>query len=474
MSETSHNAEALIMEVHSRQWTGRTRKGGFAVDLDRDDEGMLTESTRAAITAAIRDCVSSAPASHPCLCALAGSGISLRTLELPLIKNTSIHDLVRLQIEAEWPLPPEELVWGIHEWTRTNSNPPQQPTVRVTVAAIKKSLFAHYDELVRASGVEVTWTFHAFIAGSLQMIRSSDSAWLFDVRSETTDLIRYEMGLPTSIQHHSWGSTDSEALGANLQNTIQREEESNPEANTIVIAGSEPSLGQCSQFLEQGIPERKASLICIPSVEGATLSSEAFQALEQETRECPMIQLKVTAPATIKPKFDRRSLLRWAALILLMVVSILLARRIEPSLRGTALQERLQNFNSEKEALPEIDRELTFLSYLHENTIPVTDVISLLAANAVPQFEIQSLEISRDRRIQLRGTLPQRAQPEDLRAKLFKTGWFEQVVLDEQTPDERKRKLTIRMSLMLHDQMKRPKLSKKILGLSSSPKKGKK
>ena len=470
MNESSTIANPLFMEVHARKWTGRSSAGGFSVDLHRDDQGKLTEETQAELKTAIQEFLP-AEGNPECCCALSGSGISLRTLELPQIKNTSIQDLVRFQIEAEWPLPPEELVWGIFEWAETPSTTGETKSVRVTVGAIKKSLFEHYNHLLQSCGIEATWTLHSYPLGRLEAIRTLPKAWVFDHRASSSDFIRFEKGVPTLLRHQAWNDTELVPLAKKMARAIQNEEDANPEHNPIVVIGTDATANGCARELEQLLPGRDISSVAIPETLGTTSSSHAYHAIAGNMRDSPMIELYLAEAPIAEPKFDRRPLLRIAGLILLMGIIILLARRIEPSLRGSALNEQLENFKSEQKALPEIDRELTFLTHIHENTIPVKDLISLLAANAVSQLEIQSIEMSRDRRIQLRATLPQRAQPEDLRAKLFKTGWFEQVVLDEQTPDERKRKLTIRMSLKLHDHLKRPKLAKEKLGLKSAPKK---
>ena len=169
------------------------------------------------------------------------------------------------------------------------------------------------------------------------------------------------------------------------------------------------------------------------------------------------------------PPIDKAPFIRWGVLLAALIVTIFLARRIEPSLKSGTLESQLTQFREQKKLLPEIDRELSFLEHIQNKSLPYMDIIGLLAAHSTQGFQLESIDMGSDRRVQLRGLL-QNAHPEDLRAKLLATDWFEQVVLDEQTPDRNGRKITVRITMLVKEHLKRPKATDTMLGIEPESK----
>ncbi len=493
MSEhTTQSRVTLVMEIRANEWRGSFRNRGFVVPIQRDELGQLNAESLTQVKEAIRHCVGDTKGSEiKCLCALASGGISLRSIEVPASKGVPLKNLLELQIEKEWPLPPADLAWGFQSLTPSEINPESQEnnSTKVAIAAVKRSLFRHYETIVKECGLEAKWTLGACAGSMLPEIESASHYRLLDLRETHSELIEFENGIPSALRSLSLGwnaisspqndeqtgygaeaadreSVDEAAEASAIQpliNALNADESRAP----LGIAGQEPWLSECLNSLQAQLPNVTISSHGIAEGEAACFVTQVLGKSRSPSREARLIELKSDEDALAPSQTNRTPLLRWVALLVLLVILALLTRRIEPALRSSGLDAQLKQFNEQKSQLPELDRELSFMEHVAQKSLPYMDLISLLAAQTVPGFQLETLDMGSDRQIQIRGALPQNAQPEDLRAKLLSSGWFEQVVLDEQTPDKNKRNLTIRISLTVKPPLRRPALSEAVLGIES-------
>src|SRR5205814_8271055 len=82
--------------------------------LERQENGRLTEACRERLIAGLRAFLKKKQwqPRFRALCAIGARGVSLRRISLPASPKEEMHRLLNLQIESEFPLPPEELAWG--------------------------------------------------------------------------------------------------------------------------------------------------------------------------------------------------------------------------------------------------------------------------------------------------------------------------------------------------------------------------
>ncbi len=487
------SSNRLVMEVRSDLWSGLLNEKAFAVDIQRGDGGHLIQDSVDEVKRSICDCFEGiSPRDVECICLLSGGGSSLRPIKVPVAKESAIRNLIELQIEKEWPLPPEELAWGFIRSGQSQANTLSEveSAEEISVGAIKKSLFQHYVEILEDCGLKVRFTLSACAGSFYAQTRGFKKCWILDLRSSSIDLIEMSDGIPSSIQHFNWGwnqlkgaiqellnssgdtSTEAflptlETVDANgmkewvspLINRMIETEGNHP----VLVTGIEESVRSLLIILNHLLPEREflSSFIASSTSFPVQVLGQYRGALESD--RC--IELKAEEEIQDVPIISQIPYLRWAAMLVVLCVVALLARRIEPSLRIGKLDQQLKDFQAQQKKLPEIDRELSFLEHIQQNAVPYMDLVGLLAAKSVSGFHLESLEMGSDRRVQIRGTLPQNAHPEDLRAKLLEGGWFDQVVLDEQTPDKQKRNTTVRISITLKDHLRRPALPNSVLGL---------
>jgi hypothetical protein len=478
-TSTQTSTHRLAVEIRAGSWRGRTASGGFDIPIQRNAQGNITDESRATVVQALNDLTGNNPIQFThTTCAVTSGGMLLRTIDLPAAADDeALKNLVELQIEKEWPLPPEELAWGfqrIVEPTGSALNP-ETTKVKVTVAAIKSSVFRQYKEILSDCRLQADWIVGASVGSMAEDIASSKTAWLMDVQAKNTDLVHYEWGVPTTAQTFSTGSnelvrnTESSELSKDFLSIIKTIQcEGSP--LMLVVAASEACLKKLQPPLQANFPGVPIQSQLIDTRPGASLATQHLI-----THTCPhpgrnVITLESHEVKAPPAPIDKAPFIRWGVLLAALIMTIFLARRIEPSLKAGKLESQLTQFREQKKLLPEIDRELSFLEHIQNKSLPYMDIIGLLAAHSTPGFQLESMDMGSDRRVQLRGLL-QDAHPEDLRAKLLATDWFDQVILDEQTPDRDGRKLTVRITLLVKEHLKRPKATETMLGIETESKK---
>ena len=101
----------VYLEI-SQGWLKALRENeGLEVALERELNGQLTLPCRTALVQSLQKLVQQ-KAWQPrarAFCAIGASGVSLRRMSLPSAAKEDVAKLLGLQIEAEFPLSPEEL-----------------------------------------------------------------------------------------------------------------------------------------------------------------------------------------------------------------------------------------------------------------------------------------------------------------------------------------------------------------------------
>ena len=95
-----------------------------------------------------------------------------------------------------------------------------------------------------------------------------------------------------------------------------------------------------------------------------------------------------------------------------------------------------------------IDEELDFLKFVKQNQPPYLDAIYLLARSAPRGTHLDSLSMGRRQEISIRLKLGNTQQVTDFRSKLIDSGWFANVMVEEQTPSP-DRRVSVRMTAAL-------------------------
>ena len=136
--------QSLFIEIGQSSLKVLKEDEGLELQLERMENGRLTNSCREKVTLGLRSFLKLQQrwwVRPRAFCAIGARGVSLRKLTLPVSAKEELQRLLLLQIESEFPLPPDELAWGCLQL-----GPENRPrngatsTQEFTVVALKKEV----------------------------------------------------------------------------------------------------------------------------------------------------------------------------------------------------------------------------------------------------------------------------------------------------------------------------------------------
>jgi hypothetical protein len=144
-----------------------------------------------------------------------------------------------------------------------------------------------------------------------------------------------------------------------------------------------------------------------------------------------------------------RAAWKWAAAAALLAVAVLFFPDAESLLLKTHLEKKLASLKADHGRLEMIDQELAFLQNLKQEQPPYLEMLYLLASAAPQGTRLEPLSLARKGEISLRTTMANGQQVTDFRSKLIDSGWFANVVVEEQTPTP-DRRVAVRLTAQLN------------------------
>ena len=475
--------QCLFIELGQSSLKALNGDDGLELPLERLANGQLTNSCRETVNLRLRDFLKkhSAWPRPRAFCAISARGVSLRRLTLPAASREELQRLLLLQIENEFPLPPNELAWGYFQpgWENRPRNG-AAPGHELIVVAVKKETIEEYSKILNGCGLTPVFTLGALARSAL--CRSPLGSYaLFDIGRSQSELISFENGAPSSIRILPWGGEDitralekrleishdeaeimkinldqapdpNEERGQKIQAGIQAELESlaglinrNWSGKKLYLSGKSSRLNEFAPWLAKALG---GGVECEPiepmTGEGrsaATLGLKSYS--EQDGGRPPLIlDLKTTKG---QENVASPILWKWAAWACLFAIGLFFLPYAEAILLKPRLSKKLANIKAYRESLPKIDRELSFLRYLETNQPPYLDTLFVLANAAGPGARFDAVSMTRRGDLSLRGMM-QTAQAAEFRSKLIDSGFFSSVVVEEQTPTPDRQRVVIRIT----------------------------
>ena len=153
------NLSPVYIEI-SHGWLKALRENdGLDVPLERSANGQLTAACKEKLALSLHKFLQrkSWQPRVRALCAIGANGVSLRRMALPAAAREEFPKLLRLQIETEFPLSPDELAWGYRTLGHVAANgaPASQ---ELLVAAVKKDRVEEYAGVLFAAGLNPVFT----------------------------------------------------------------------------------------------------------------------------------------------------------------------------------------------------------------------------------------------------------------------------------------------------------------------------
>ena len=395
-------------EICATLFKARFGDDELELPVQRNEAGQITPSCRAVIIAAIGGFLHKhqvRPGTHA-LCAIDGHGVSLRRLSLPVAAREDFHRLLRLQLEREFPMPPEQLAWGSRVLRQDASRQ------EVLVAAIRKESLQPLIEIFSACGVNPDFTIAALLRVARFEQPPGSCAVLHIGRTQSEALI-YDDGFPAGIRVLRWGRdnlSDASASGLNVPKFY------------LTSAGDAallPRLGGINCDLLRPAVSAEAPPLLLRSQE-------------------PVARLSLSEVKS------RRPLVLAAAL----AVAIIAFPFVQALVFKPLLTHHLARLKTGRARLEAIDREIDFLQYLKANQPPYMEILYLMATSAPQGTSFESISMERRGELSIRGKLANANQVTDFRSKLIDAGWFSSVVVEEQIPSP-DRRVSVRMTAQL-------------------------
>jgi len=444
--------------------------------IERSDNGRLTNPCKQQLQRRLQDFLGPRKGSRPTptLCAITARGVSLRQVKLPPTTKDNFDALLQLQVEREFPLPPDELAWGVYQPEEATAQPGQPQ--ELTVIAVRKQTIDEYAALLSHCGLDPVFTLSSL---STTFVKPDEPCAILDIGRNQSELAVFENGSPASVRTLPWGGetlttaiqtalgishTEAETLKVNSSS------QSNPKADEQIGNAITPAISALAHLLR---PEWKgaklyltgktAALKCFaPSlsralddrtlceskpIETGEPQSAAIIALREHAQRDghgPPLVIRAGIATTESTGKKVPQFRKWAALAGFMAILSLSLRYVEAVIQTPRLTHRIAEVQAAETNLSGIDIELAFLQYLNTNQPPYLQVLSAIAQASPRGTVLENVSLSRRGEVSIRGILPGATQATDFRGKLIASGWFSDVVLDEQTPKDKK--VGVRMS----------------------------
>ena len=478
------NSKCLYIEIGQSSLQVLNGSDGLQLPIERSENGRLTASCKERLALSLQGFLKR-QSWHPrlrALCAIGARGVSLRRLTLPSATKEELQRLLLLQIESEFPLPPDALAWGYRR-LGGNEAPRNGPGAKqeLLVAAVKKEVIADYSDVLSGCGVNPVFTLSA-LARSYFCPRPPGSYLVLDIGRNQSELVCYDNGAPTSIRVLPWGDEEvTRSIADALKVSHERAEElrigfdqksisdgeiaqrmqnaawtsvdllaraikGNFTGQRLYLTGGHPSIAKMATQLAQCLGGgAECEWIEVTPGEGRSAATLGLRRSCEQDHGSALLIIQDSqgrgAEGGVRPTPSN-----WVAVAALFVIGALGFPYAEALLLKPRLSRKLAEIRASKDKLALIDREYRFLEYMKKSQPPYLDAVFIVANATSPGTRFDSLSMNRRGDVALRGSMRDAQQVADFRSKLIHSGVFSTVVIEEQTPTPDRQKVIVRIS----------------------------
>jgi hypothetical protein len=391
---------------------------GLELPFERAADGKLTAASREKIISGLAKFLGrkSWQPRGRAICGLGLRGVSLRRITLPPAAKEELLRVLQLQIENEFPLPPDELAWG---WRDLSTDAHKREAL---VVAVRKEIIADYAAILRAAGAQPEFTLAALARNALCPEPDGSHA-ILSVAPDDSELICFENGVPVLARTFPFNPEAALAAAAKFTG-----------AKTIFL---------CDAAVAANEPARR---LAIPAGEGCSAATLGLKKLAAENGAWLELQNR-PQPAKTAFKFAWGEQRLWLTRAAVLLGLLLLLPLVEPLVLQPLLAKKLASFKAEKERFTAVvEPELRFLQFLKQNQPPYLDALYLFSKAAPPGARVDAMTLDEHGAISLRAVLPNAQQVMDFRAKLIASGFFDSLVVEEQTPTPDHQRVNVRLT----------------------------
>lgn len=422
------NSPLVFAEINPACLRVLSETTGVEFSLQRGADGKLTPACRKDVASGLRNFLGrqSWQPRVRAICAISAHGVSLRTVPLPSGEG-DLQDIMRLQIEKEFPLAPEELAWGWRQIFAPNG------ARQALVAAVRRQVVEDYAELFSDAGIRAEFALAA--CAREWLCPAPDSAHVsLDVQPDYVEMALFESGAAASVRIFSSVPALVEALRLFP-------------AKTIYLSGNAP---------QDGIIEKLPARVAYRALEvpgGAGVSAATIGLKKAVSENAPVLKLQAKSHDLKTPfSFSRADFLAgrnrlWLIRAVALLLALLLLPYAEALLFKPLLALKLNSVKNHRRNFVSLaGPELAFLQSLRQEQPPYLDALYVMAQAAPPGLSITSLTMDQKGDVALKASLQSAQQVMDFRSKLIASGFFANITVEDQTPLPNEQKVNVRMT----------------------------
>jgi hypothetical protein len=453
------NSPTVYLEINQDFLRALKGEATLELPLERAENGRITGPCKERLASGLKAFLNqkSWQSRLHAICAVGANGVSLRRLTLPVASGDELHRLLLMQIESEFPLPPNELAWGYRPIGKlpVTAGPARQ---EILVAAVKKEALEEYADLLFKCGMNPVFTLAA-IARSALCPEPAGTYAILELGRHRSELMTFEQGIPGQVRIFSWGeeATKDDASLDTMAKTIAA-----AWAGRKLFISGEPGYRRdlAAQLSRRLMPATECVRLETTPGGGGSVAIAGLRKTAAQGGGVPPLMLQVQSKqADGAFNWNEATFRKWAVAAVIMLCAVLLLPYAEAIVLKPFLTRKLAAFQSQAQRLPAIDTELDFLQYLRQNQPPYLDALYLFAKSAPQGSRFDSLSLTRRGEISMHGSMPNFQQLADFRAKLIESGFFSDVTVEEQTPSPDRQKVNVRISAQWADANARASLS---------------
>jgi Tfp pilus assembly PilM family ATPase len=478
----------VYIEIRQSSLKALRGEKGLELPLERAPSGGLTKVCREKLIISLQRFLKKEvwQPRFRAYCAIGARGVSLRRLTLPATTKENFKRLLALQIESEFPLPPDALAWGYRQIAGADIPAGQASnnsaaTQELLVVAVKREVVEEYSEILSECGVVPVFTVAALARRHVRQHPPQTCA-LLDVGRNYAELITFESGEPLTIRVLPWGGEsmtsaiadklgisrdEAEKLKIQLAQAPSGGGELGPKMQTAIDAALDSLVGAInghwngqkiylsgrSAQLKDLAPQlarrlgngTQCELLDLTPGEGRSAAILGLRTTTAPGKESPLVTLQ-SKPTNGSAALSRPASWKWVALALGLAIFSMALPYLEAPWLNWRLSKRLKAIQADRGRLVAIDRELDFLRHIKQNQPPYLDALFLLAKAVPPASKLDSVSMNRRGDLALRGSMKDGTQVAGFRSKLIDSGFFASVAVEEQTPTPDRQKVTVRIT----------------------------
>lgn len=471
--------------------------------VERGGGGELSGGTRERLRDELRAHLDATGRSQArVLCGLPARGVTLRRFTLPPGPGDEMRRLLLMQLESTFPLPPEQLAWGYSASSGSDGVGPNvpRPLTEAVILALRRQVVDDYAELLADCGLRPTFLLGVLAASRL--CRTPNDFELLDIGRTHSELLRFKDRQPWELRSLAFGgNTVNNAISKVLQLSPEEAEELKLDWQKSVATDGAPVPSEIAEVLPECVRAAAGRLVQelktawskqepvddlgLPATAGRDTGKSLFlsgggarlpgiaevvRRAHEPTADCRVLEDMQAPPCssvlrglrlvgengdqdstftfltTEMPRAGKaipaaQAARLWLAAAVVLGLLCLLAPPIIRLSKLPRLRADVAAIEEIRRGLPSLDQELAFLELVETSQTPYMEALTAVAEAAPKGTQVTNLNMNRAGEVALRGTIGDYQKANEFRRQLALSAAFSQVVLQELTPKDPKKKV---------------------------------